>query len=57
MKHKVDSKALYNLVSKLTGSEKTNILLDQPRGIELAEEFFDFFPPKDCEDPECFRWI
>ena len=30
MKHKGDSKALYNLVSKLTGSEKTNILPDQP---------------------------
>ena len=43
MKHKGDSKALYTLVSKLTGSEKTNILPDQPRGIELAEEFPEFF--------------
>ena len=46
MKHKGDSKALYNLVSKLTGSEKTNILLDQPRGVELAEEFSKFFLQK-----------
>ena len=34
---------MYNLVSKLTGTENTNILLDQPRGIELAEEFSEFF--------------
>ena len=39
VKHKGDSKALYNLVSKLTGTENTNILPDQTRGIELAEEF------------------
>ena len=38
-----DSKALYNLVSKLTGTENTNILPDQPRSIELAEEFAEFF--------------
>ena len=44
MKHKGDSKALYNLVSKLT--EKTNTLPDQPRGIELAEEFAEFFLQK-----------
>ena len=46
VKHKGDSKALYNLISKLTGSEKTNILLDQPRCIELAEEFSDIFLKK-----------
>ena len=46
VKHKGDSKALYNLVSKLTGPENTNILLDQPRGIELAEEFSEFFLQK-----------
>ena len=34
---------LFKLVSKLTGGEKTNILLDQPRGKELAEEFYEFF--------------
>ena len=43
VKHKGDSKALYNLVSKLTGTENTTILPDQPRGIELAEEFAEFF--------------
>ena len=37
---------LYKLVSKLIGSEKTNIVPDQPRGIELAEEFADFFLQK-----------
>ena len=29
VKHKGDSKALYNLVSKLTGTENTNILPDK----------------------------
>ena len=46
MKHKGDSKELYNLVSKLTGTENTNILPDQPRGIELAEKFSEFFLQK-----------
>ena len=46
VKHKGDSKALYNLVSRLTGTENTNILTDQPRGIELAEEFAEFFLQK-----------
>ena len=46
MKHKGDSKALYNLVSKLTGTENTNILPDEPRGIELAQEFAEFFLQK-----------
>ena len=46
VKHKGDSKALYNLVSKLTGTENTNILPDQPRGIELTEEFAAFFLQK-----------
>ena len=46
MEHKGDSKALYNLVSKLTGSEITNILPAQPRGIKLAEEFSNFFLQK-----------
>ena len=46
MKHKGDSKALYNLVSKLTGTENTNMLPDQPRAIELAEEFAEFFLQK-----------
>ena len=46
MKHKGDSKALYNLVSKSTGTENTNILPDQPKDIELAEEFSEFFLQK-----------
>ena len=37
---------MHNLVSKLTGSENTNILPDQPRGIELAEKFSGFFLQK-----------
>ena len=43
VKHKGDSKALYNLVSKLTGTENSNIQPDQPRGRELAGEFAEFF--------------
>ena len=46
VKHKDDGKALYNLVSKLTGTENTNILQDQPRGIELGHEFSEFFLQK-----------
>ena len=46
MKHKGDSIALYNLVSKLTGTENTDKLPDQPRSIELAKEFAEFFLQK-----------
>ena len=46
MKLKGNSKALYDLVSILTGTENTNILLDQPRDIELAEEFSENFLQK-----------
>ena len=42
VKHKGDSKALYNLVSKSTGIEKTNILLDQPRVWNLQSNFQNF---------------
>ena len=46
VKHKGDSRAFYNLVSKLTGTENTNILPDQHRGIEHAEEFSEFLLQK-----------
>ena len=43
MKHKGDSKAFYNLFQNWQAVKKTTILIDQPRGVEPAEEFSKFF--------------